>query len=255
MGQVAAIVALATMIGVLIEGQTLGWASPRILAGAAVAVAAGSAFLWIEMRSPHAMLPLKLFKQGVFSRSTVISLVSAFVFYGLFFATSLDFQETRGYSPWQTGLAFLPMTAMVTLASMLSHRIAQACGDTLSMCTAFGFYAVGAIGLWVAGASSTYAPTVVPLLAIGLASGFISPAATAPAMEASTPDVAGVTAATLNAARQTGAAFGVAIFGTLLMAMPSFHAGMRAALWTATGVSLAAALALAIPRCLRIPHK
>ena len=239
----------------LIEGQALGWASPRILAGTAVAVAAGAAFLWIEMRSPHAMLPLKLFKQGVFFRSTVVSLVSAFVFYGLFFATSLDFQEARGYSPWQTGLAFLPMTAMVTLASMLSHRLAQTCGAALSMCMAFGFYALGAIGLLVTGASSAYAPMIISLLAIGLASGFISPAATAPAMAACASDVAGVTAATLNAARQAGAAFGVAVFGALLMAMPSFHAGMRAALWTATCVSLAAVVALAIPRCSPIPQK
>jgi len=73
------------------------------------------------------------------------------------------------------------------------------------------------------------------------------PAATAPAMAACAPHVAGVTAATFNAARQTRAAFGVAVFGALLMAMPSFHAGMRAALWTATCVSLAASLALKAP--------
>jgi DHA2 family methylenomycin A resistance protein-like MFS transporter len=53
---------------------------------------------------------------------------------------------------------------------------------------------------------------------------------------------AGMAAGVLNSARQTGAALGVAIFGTLLAAHESFDVGMRAVLWTATAMSLAAAL-------------
>jgi DHA2 family methylenomycin A resistance protein-like MFS transporter len=53
---------------------------------------------------------------------------------------------------------------------------------------------------------------------------------------------AGVAAAVLNSARQTGAALGVAIFGTLIATFHSFEAGMRVALRTAVVVSLAGAL-------------
>lgn len=53
---------------------------------------------------------------------------------------------------------------------------------------------------------------------------------------------AGVAGAVLNSARQTGAALGVAIFGTLISALHSFEVGMDTALWTAAAVSLMAAL-------------
>lgn len=237
-GQLAASVALAALIGVLIEGQALGWTSPLMLSGAAIALVAGLAFVWIEARSPHAMLPLALFRQPIFAGSTLVSALSALVFYGLFFVTSLDFQQIRGYSPLHAGLAFVPLTAMVALASLLSHRVVRGCGTRWPMCAAFVLYAMGALGLMQGGSL----PNLLSMIAIGLASGFISPAATAPAMEAVAPQAAGVAAATLNTARQTGAALGVAIFGSLVTALPSFTTGLSAALWAAAGLSLFAAL-------------
>lgn len=243
-GQATAILALAGLIGVLIEGQALGWTSAPIVAGAAVALAAGIAFLRIQARSAHAMLPLTLFSNPLFAASTAVSMVSAFVFYGLFFVASLGFQDQRHWGPLQAGLAFLPMTVSVALASVASHRIARACGPILSMCVAFGLYAAGALGLLAAG-SASYGYSVPALLAIGLASGFISPAATAPALETVAPQRAGVAAAALNTARQAGAALGVAVFGSLLAALPPFAAGARAALLIAAALALGAGLAWA----------
>ncbi|MGV7242311.1 MFS transporter [Caballeronia sp. M23-90] len=242
LGQVTAIVALGALIGVLIEGKTLGWHSPLIMAGIVVTILAGATFLAAEARNSHPMLPLSFFKSGVFTGSTCVSMASAFVFYGLLFVTSLYYQQARGYAPLGTGLALLPMTAMVAVGSLVSNRIVRLCGARWSMCAAFGFYAMGALGMLSASHSSPYWLAVAPLLAIGLASGFVSPAATAPAMGTVEKHRAGVAAAVLNSARQTGAALGVAIFGTLIATLHPFEAGMRAALWTAVAVSIAAAL-------------
>jgi len=242
LGQVTAIVALGALIGVLIEGKTLGWHSPLIMAGIVVTILAGATFLAAEARNSHPMLPLSFFKSGVFTGSTCVSMASAFVFYGLLFVTSLYYQQARGYAPLGAGLALLPMTAMVAVGSMVSNRMVRLCGARWSMCAAFGFYAMGALGMLSASHSSPYWLAVAPLLAIGLASGFVSPAATAPAMGTVEKHRAGVAAAVLNSARQTGAALGVAIFGTLIATLHPFEAGMRAALWTVVVVSIMAAL-------------
>jgi DHA2 family methylenomycin A resistance protein-like MFS transporter len=242
-GQLTAIVVLGVLISVLIEGRTLGWASPLILAGITVAVATMVTFLVVEARSAHPMLPPSLFKSGIFVGSTCVSMASAFVFYGLLFVVSLYYQQTRGYSPLWAGLAFLPMTAMVAVGSLISNRIVKIAGTRRSMCSAFGLYAAGALGMLSAGPASPYWFALGPLLAIGLASGFVSPAATAPAMGTVERHRAGVAAAVLNSARQTGAALGVAIFGTLVAAMQSFEVGMHAVLWTAAAVSLFAGFA------------
>ena len=241
-GQLTAMVALGALIGVLIEGRMLGWGSFWIVAGIVVTILASATFLTTEARNAHPMLPLSFFKNSVFTGSTCVSMASAFVFYGLLFVTSLYYQQARGYSPLEAGLALLPMTAMVAVGSIVSSRMVKLWGQRWSMCAAFGFYAIGALGMLTSSRSSPYWLAIAPLLAIGLASGFVSPAATAPAMGTVEKNRAGVAAAVLNSARQTGAALGVAIFGTLIATLHPFEVGMHSALWVAVGVSIAAAL-------------
>lgn len=239
-GQVTAMLALGTLIAVLIEGPHLGWQSMPVLTGFAISVSAAFAFLMIENQRSEPMFPLSFFRNDIFTASTVVSMASAFVFYGLLFVFSLYYQQVRGYSPLQAGLAFLPMTAMVAIGSMTSHRLVQAIGSRGSMCMAFGAYAVGSLGMWSCTATSPYWAAVLPLLAIGLASGFVSPAATAPAMGTVAGGQAGIAAAVLNSARQTGAALGVAIFGALIATLHPFVRGMHAALWGSVAISIMA---------------
>ncbi|AQT53921.1 hypothetical protein [Burkholderia cenocepacia] len=79
------------------------------------------------------------------------------------------------------------------------------------------------------------------MLAIGFASGFISPAATAPALGTIDRRRAGVVAAVLNAARQSGSALGVAIFGACIATLQPFPVAMRGVLALAAGLSVLAA--------------
>jgi MFS transporter, DHA2 family, methylenomycin A resistance protein len=241
-GQAAVIVALGTLITVLIEGSRLGWRSALILAGIALSGVAWLAFLMIEKRSANPMLPLKFFGNALFSASTTVSMASALVFYGLFFTFSIEYQTVRGDSPLQTGLAFLPLTAMVALGGLTSGRVVKLCGSRGSMCTAFGLYAAGSLGMLALGRTAFGWLACVPMLAIGLAAGIVSPAATAPAMGTVAPDRAGVAAAILNSARQSGAALGVALFGSFISAQKSFVAALRIALETASVIAIAAGL-------------
>ncbi|MEW6344881.1 MAG: MFS transporter [Pseudomonadota bacterium] len=241
-GQAAAIAALGTLIAVLIEGSRLGWRSAPILLGIALCGAAWMLFLVIEQHRAEPMLPLSFFRSPLFSASTAVSMASAFVFYGLLFTFSISYQTIRGFSALETGLAFLPMTAMVAIGGLASHRLAKRYGTRFSMCAAFAFYAAGSLGMLAATPHAPYWLAVAPMLAIGLASGFISPAATAPAMGTVEKQRGAVAAAVLNSARQTGAALGVAIFGGFMSAVHPFEMAMHVALGTAATVALIAAL-------------
>lgn len=241
-GLVSGALALGVPIAVLIEGQRLGWMSPPILVGIAVGIAAIVVFLVAESRSANPMLPLSLFRSGVFAGSTYASATSAFVFYGLLFVTSLYFQQVRGVSPLEAGVALLPMTVMVAIGGYFSDRIARILGVRCSMGVAFALYAAGALGLLVFTPSAPYVIALVPMLLIGLAGGFISPAATAPALGTVATERAGIAAATLNSARQSGSAAGVAIFGTLIAALHPFTSGLSLSLIVAAVASLVAAI-------------
>ncbi|WP_133649098.1 MFS transporter [Paraburkholderia flava] len=241
-GQLAAIVGLGALIGVLIEGPVLGWTSVPIVVALATTGAAWVAFFVIEMRTRNPMLPLQFFRNALFSASTFVSMASAFVFYGMLFTFSLYYQQVRGYSALDTGLAFLPMTGMVAIGGLLSSRLVKYLGSRPSMCIAFGLYAAGALGMMLSSAHSHYWLAVAPLLAIGLASGFISPAATSPALGTVEKNRAGVAAAVLNSARQSGSALGVAIFGTFISTAHAFQTAMSAVLGIVAVLSLVAAL-------------
>lgn len=241
-GQATAIVALGTLIATLIEGSTLGWRSAPIVFGAAFSAAAWAAFLSIEKRRADPMLPLSFFRNPLFSASTFVSMASAFVFYGLLFTFSIGYQKNRGLSAFETGLAFLPMTAMVAIGGLASHRLIKLCGVRASMCAAFGLYAAGALGMLATAPPAPYWVAIAPMLAIGLASGFVSPAATSPAMGTVEKQRGGVAAAVLNSARQTGAALGVAICGGFITALQPFEAAMHVALESAAAVALVAAV-------------
>ncbi|CAB3754195.1 MFS transporter [Burkholderia sp. MSh2] len=240
-GQATAIVAIAALIGTLIEGPSLGWRSAPIVAGAVTSVATWVAFLAIEARRREPMLPLAFFRNRLFAGSTCVSMASAFVFYGLLFVLSLFYRQIRGASPIDTGLAFLPMTAMVALGGLCSGRLVARFGARGTMCAAFAFYAAGALGMTGLGATTPAWRAVLPMLAIGFASGFISPAATSPALGTVDRRRAGVAAAALNAARQSGSALGVAIFGACIATLQPFPAAMRVTLGMAAGVSALAA--------------
>jgi DHA2 family methylenomycin A resistance protein-like MFS transporter len=241
-GQTTAIIALGTLIAVLIEGSRLGWRSAPVVLGMMICAAAWVAFLTIEKRHANPMLPLSFFRSPLFSASTAVSMASAFVFYGLLFTFSIGYQKHHGFSALETGLAFLPMTAMVAIGGLASHRFTRPCGPRASMCAAFGLYAAGSLGMLSATPHAPYWVSVVPMLAIGFASGFVSPAATSPAMGTVEKQRSAVAAAVLNSARQTGAALGVAIFGGVIAAVKPFELAMQIALESAAAIALAAAL-------------
>ncbi|MEO6917840.1 MAG: MFS transporter [Collimonas sp.] len=241
-GQIAAIIALASLIAALIEGARLGWKSLPVVAGMVASGVAWTLFIVVEMRRTDPMLPLSFFRNRLFSGSAIASMASAFVFYGVLFTFSIYYQRLLGYSPLQAGLAFLPMTVMVTVGGLLSSRLVRIFGTRRSMCMAFGLYAAGSCGMLLATQEAPYWVAILPMLAIGMASGFVSPAATAPAMGTIDKSRAGVAAAVLNSARQTGAALGVAIFGAFIAALQPFESAMHVVLGIVAATSFAAAL-------------
>ena len=240
-GQAAAIVALACSVAVLIEGVKLGWTSALVMAGIAGAICGWVGFVMIEGRRAQPMLPLGLFRNPVFSASVFVSLVSALVFYGLLFLLSLYFQEGRGWQSLRTGLAFLPLTVMVTAGSFSAGRLGAAFGTQRVVLIGFLLYALGFAGLLALAHEAPYWRIALCFPAVGFGSGVITPAATATLLGAVDKTRAGVAAGVLNASRQTGSAFGVAIFGVLMSLIQPTGVGVRFAVCLAIVLSLLAA--------------
>ncbi|MFX1738081.1 MFS transporter [Paraburkholderia sp. A1RI_3L] len=239
-GQIAAIVALGASIAVLIEGGALGWGSPAVVAGIGASVVAWAGFMAIEVRRAQPMLPLAFFRHGVFTGAAFAAMTTALTSFGLVFVLALYFQRARGYSPLWTGLAFLPLTVVVTGGNVAVGRLVKAYGARWPLTAGLALQAAGFAALALPDTTAPYWLVALPLPLVGLGGGFVTPAATAALIDTVDARRAGIAAGVLNSARQAGAALGVAVFGTLLAVEPRFIDGMRESLWVSCALSVVA---------------
>jgi MFS transporter, DHA2 family, methylenomycin A resistance protein len=238
-GQLAAVLALTALAAAMIEGGSRGFGDPWVLGGFALAVLAGGAFVVIEARGTHPMLPLTLFRSRTFSIASTIGLLINVSFYGLIFVLSLYFQRGQHLSSLQTGLAFAPMTAAIMAANLLSGGLARRLGaGRLIACGALLIVA-GCGALICAGAHSSYISLLAQLLAIGLGLGLIVPAMTSSLLGSVERARSGVASGTLNSARQTGSVIGVALFGSLIAGKGQLVSGLHLALTISVGLLIA----------------
>jgi DHA2 family methylenomycin A resistance protein-like MFS transporter len=177
------------------------------------------------------MLPLTLFHSVQFSVASALGLLLSFAFYGLIFTLSLYFQQVRHYSPLKTGLAFLPVTGLLTIMNVFSGRLAAERGMRFPIVVGF---VIGGIGFFWLGLATTesagYANILLPLLGIGAGVPLILPPVTSVLLASVHRSQVGLASATLNAGRQIGAAAGVAVLGSLLSAQHNFIGGFRVAM-------------------------
>jgi MFS transporter, DHA2 family, methylenomycin A resistance protein len=243
-GQATAVLALGALAAALVEAGRRGLADPLVVAGLAVAVGAGIAFVVVEARRADPMLPLNMFRSRTFSATSAIGLVINVAFYGLIFVFSLYFQGTRGFSPLRTGLAFVPTTAAVLVGNLAAGRLAGRFGVRRVLVAGALLVAVALAGLLVVDAGTPYSHIVGQLVGLGFGLGVVVPAMTAALLGTVDTGRSGLASGTLNTARQTGSVIGVALFGSL--AAPDLLRGLRLDLAVATGLALGVAALAAL---------
>jgi DHA2 family methylenomycin A resistance protein-like MFS transporter len=240
-GQVLAITGLGALTVALVQAGRLGWTAPLVVGGFCLSAAAWAAFVMVEHRSADPMLPLSLLCRRAFRAGSIVGLLINLGFYGQLFVMSLYFQDVRGYSALQTGLALLPEAGLLTIASAASGRIMARTGPRVPMLAGLLRGGAGLLGIAVAGVHTPYPVFVVPMIAAGAGMALTMPAATASVMEAAPPDRGGIASGVVNAARQAGGVLGVAILGSLVSARADFTGGLRAGLIIAAAAFLTGA--------------
>jgi len=212
------------------QAETHGWGSPATLAFLAAGVALLAAFAVIQRRVAHPLLPLRVVLDRNRGGSYLaVGIVGAGMF-GVFLFLTYYLQQTLGFSPIETGLAFLPMMgAVMVVATTASTALLPRTGPRPLMTLGMVLAAAGMVLLAQLGVDSTYAAHVLPgLIIAGLGLGLVM----APAMNTATLGVesadAGVASATVNTMQQVGGSLGTALLSTLsASAASSYLAGKQ----------------------------
>ncbi|HEX3056889.1 MAG TPA: MFS transporter, partial [Gaiellaceae bacterium] len=113
----------------LIEANTYGWTSGRILAAFAVAAVSLTAFVLLERRQRLPMLDLSLFRNRGFAGANTVMLLVGLAMFGVFFYVSLYLQEILRYTPVKAGASFLPWTVLIILLAPVAGKLSDRFGS------------------------------------------------------------------------------------------------------------------------------
>jgi EmrB/QacA subfamily drug resistance transporter len=243
-------IALFALTYGLIEANTYGWTSPRILGLFAVAAAGFAAFILLELHQRAPMLDLSLFKNG--TANSVMLLVGLAMF-GVFFYNSLFIQNILGWSAVQTGASFLPMTVLIILVAPAAGKYSDRVGSRWLMGGGMVLLAISLLIFSRLNEASNFWDVLPGLLVGGFGMAIVMTPTTAAAMGSVPVDKSGVGSAVLNSGRQVGGALGIAVMGAIIAAsatgvpgtpesVQGFITGYQHALEVAAAIALVGAL-------------
>ncbi len=201
-GQVAAVAALGFLAGAMIEGGSLGWNSPFVIAGFAAFAIFALLFVWWEARAPQPMLPLRLFRNRMLALTSLIGLLVNVAIYGLIFVLSLYFQQINGLSAFETGLAFVPMMGAVLPVNLVAPRVTEYIGAPATIAAGAVLSAAGCLATLGIEADTSYWAICLQLMAMSTGLGLLVPPLTSTLLGSAEKSRSGIAAGVLNATRQ-----------------------------------------------------
>ena len=199
------------------NAETESWNSPLTWGMLAASGVLFVAFVLWQRRAAHPLLPLSIVLDRNRSAAYISILISGASMFGIFLFVTYYLQTTLKFTPINTGLAFLPMIAMLVLAAQLGTNLfVPRFGPKILVPIGMGLGIIGMLLLTRIEVTSTYAADVLPaLMILGFAMGTIMPASMQTATLGVDRQFAGVASAMTNTSQQVGGSIGTALLNTL----------------------------------------
>ncbi len=258
---------LALLVYAISKAPSVGWGSARTVLELIASVLLLVVFVAWEARSPHALMPLRIFRIRTVAAANIVGLLLGAVTFSNFFLLTLYVQQVLGYSALRTGVTFLTTAGTTVLVAGLSQWLVTRFGPKPVMAIGMALLAAGMFWYAQISVHGTFAADLLGgylLVAFGLAFTFIPVSVAALAGVAERE--AGLASGLINTSQQIGGALGVAIAATVATthassllkaghpAPEAFTKGYQLAFWVIAGISVVGVLATALVRHERAPQ-
>ena len=246
------------------NSETNSWGHPVTIIALAASVVLLSAFAVIESRVAHPLLPLRVITDRTRGGAFLAIGISGIALFAVFLFLTYYLQQTKGLTPIQTGLAFLPMTAAIMItATSVNIVFLNKIGPRPLMVSGMVLGAVAMAWLAQITPTSSYAGHILPALVIlGVGLGNIFAPGFATATYGVDPRDSGVASAMVNTMQQVGGSIGTALLSSIfasasaayiearqpspqVIAAGAVH-GYTVAFWVAAGVFAFGAVVVAL---------
>ncbi len=192
------------------------WGDTQVLASLSAAVVLLATFFVIESRSKYALMPLRIFRDRNRSAANLVLLCVGTAMFGMFFFLTLFVQHVWGYSALKTGVAYLPMVAVIMAMAGLSTQLVPRIGARPLLIIASAISVGGMYWLSRIDEHSTYVNGLLgPMLVTAAGLGLLFMPATLVALSKVADRDAGLASSLPNVGQQVGGAIGLAILGTV----------------------------------------
>ncbi|MFE7744828.1 MFS transporter [Nocardia sp. NPDC057455] len=211
------------------------------------------AFVLIELRSDHPLVPPALFGSRVFTAANLVTLAVYAALGGVFFLLVLELQLVAGYSPLMSGVATVPITVIMLALSAPAGRWAQVHGPRIPMTAGPLLAAAGLLLLLRIGPETEYFIDVLPgVLVFGLGLAVLVAPLTGAVLGAVPASEAGIASGVNNAVARTAQLLAVAALPGLagisgaLGDPVAFDDGFATAMWLSAGLLVTGAVLAAV---------
>src|SRR4051812_6200873 len=214
----AVTITLGTMalVFTLIKGNDWGWTSGRTLAGFAVSALLLLTFVLIERRHEDPLIPLRIFTNRSVAASNATLLVAVAGLFGMFFFCTLYLQQVLGYNALKTGIAYLPLSVSLILASGLASRLVDRFTPKPILVAGLLVATGGFVLLARVTGHGDYASHVLPaMVVLGVGFGCVFVPITIAATTGVAAGDSGLASGLLNTTQQVGGSLGLAILASV----------------------------------------
>jgi EmrB/QacA subfamily drug resistance transporter len=247
-------VLLALSLGGKAGNGGYAWGSPQIIGLFAVSAVLFAAFVAVEARAAEPILPLRLFRNRVFTVANAAGFILGFALFGAVIFLPVYLQNVKGSSPTVSGLQLLPLMAGVLFTSIGSGRLITATGRyKIYPIVGMVLVSIAFAMLSFLKAGTSYATLAGEIVILGAGMGLVMQVLVLAIQNAVPYADLGVATSSNAFFRSMGSSLGVAVFGAIatngLTAYVRSHAtpDIRAGLLTALNKGQQTASQAAVP--------
>ena len=223
LGTATATAGLFWLVYGLAHSETHSWGDPVTLVMLGASAVLLAAFAAIEARVPQPLLPIAVLRDRTRAGAYLALGLTYVALFAVFLFLTYFLQRTRGFSPIETGLAFLPLAVTVMSTAVVSSAVLVRRVGPRRLLVA-GMLLAAAAMAWLARLTpeSDYAVDVLPaLLVMGVGFGSIVAPAIATATHGVAREDAGVASAMVNTMQQVGGSVGTAVLSSVFASVVS----------------------------------